>query len=78
MRFQTKINPMKASQTISEVFATIVTSSLKAVIAVNSGDEQRCSVRLALKELTQPVASELTADLSALQFAIPGLQMEAL
>ena len=69
---------MKASQTISEVFATAVTPFLKAVIDVNFGDEQCCSVRLALTELMQPVASELIAHLSALQFAMPGLQMEAL
>ena len=78
MRFHTKINPMKASQTISEVFATAVTPFLKAVIDVNFGDEQCCSVRLALTKLTRPVESELIADISALKFAIPELQMEAL
>ena len=69
---------MKASQTISEVFATIVTPSLKAVIADNFGSEQWYGVRLALTNLTRPVESELIADLSALQFAIPELQVEAL
>jgi hypothetical protein len=69
---------MKASQTISEVFATDVTPFLKAVIAVNFGGEQWCSVRLALTKLTRPVESEQIADLSTLQFAIPELQMEAL
>jgi len=69
---------MKASQTISEVFATDVTPFLKAVIDVSFGDEQWCSVRLALTKLTRPVESEQIADLSTLQFAIPELQMEAL